>query len=152
MGEFDISSLLSLFGNSSPSTGAGDSGITGLLSTGGSGLGSAMSSGDMGGALGNAPTGLFSGLLPGGGMTNTPSGALGGGISGDVNGAAPIGGATMTPPTGAQSALMPAGQQQQQQQQMLRPSGTGRAHTGNMTMQQIAAMYGLPAGLLASNV
>ncbi|MCW0134145.1 hypothetical protein [Burkholderia pseudomallei] len=56
--------------------------------------------GNLGGALGSAPTGLFSGLLPGGGMTATSSGALGGGLSGAVNGAAPIGGATM----GGQSA------------------------------------------------
>ncbi|WP_157661679.1 hypothetical protein [Burkholderia ubonensis] len=72
----------------------GDSGLTGVVSPAGSGLGSAMS-GDLGGALGSSPTGLFSGLLPGGGMSSTASGALGGGLSGDVAGVAPLGGASM---------------------------------------------------------
>jgi hypothetical protein len=72
----------------------GDSGLTGTVSAGGSGLGSAAGS-DLGGALGSSPTGLFSGLLPGGGMSGTASGALGGGISGDVAGSSSLGGATM---------------------------------------------------------
>ncbi|MEB2498628.1 hypothetical protein [Burkholderia cenocepacia] len=72
----------------------GDTGLTGGVTPNGSGLNSAMS-GNLGGALGFAPTGLFGGFLPGGGMSATQSGALGGGLSGAVNGAAPIGGATM---------------------------------------------------------
>lgn len=72
----------------------GDAGMTGAVSSGGSGLGGAMG-GDLGGALGSSPTGLFSGLLPGGGMTVTSSGALGGGLSGEVAGASPLGGASM---------------------------------------------------------
>ncbi|WP_157661200.1 hypothetical protein [Burkholderia ubonensis] len=71
----------------------GDTGMTGSVTPNGSGLNSAMS-GNLGGALGFAPTGLFGGFLPGGGMSATQSGALGGGLSGAVNGAAPIGGAT----------------------------------------------------------
>lgn len=72
----------------------GDSGLTGVVSADGSGLGTAMG-GDLGGSLGSSPTGLFSGLLPGGGMTDTASGALGGGLSGDVAGSSSIGGASM---------------------------------------------------------
>ncbi|KVC94878.1 hypothetical protein WI77_10310 [Burkholderia ubonensis] len=72
----------------------GDTGMTGTVTPDGSGLGG-LSGMQNGGALGSAPTGMFSGLLPGGGMSGTASGALGGGISGAVNGAAPIGGATM---------------------------------------------------------
>ncbi|CAB3782044.1 hypothetical protein [Paraburkholderia fynbosensis] len=72
----------------------GDAGLTGTVSAGGSGLGSALG-GDLGGSLGASPTGLFSGLLPGGGMTGTASGALGGGISGETAGASGIGGASM---------------------------------------------------------
>jgi hypothetical protein len=72
----------------------GDSGLTGAVSASGSGLSGVMGA-DMGGALGSAPTGLFSGLLPGGGMAETSSGALGGGLSGDVAGASPLGGASM---------------------------------------------------------
>ncbi|CAE6864039.1 hypothetical protein R69608_00361 [Paraburkholderia nemoris] len=72
----------------------GASGTTGTVTPDGSGLGGLMS-GNLGDALGSAPTWLFGGLLPGGGMTNTQSGALGGGLSGAVAGAAPIGGASM---------------------------------------------------------
>ncbi|UTV55187.1 hypothetical protein [Burkholderia arboris] len=72
----------------------GDTGLTGTVTANGSGLNTGMS-GNLGGAFGFAPTGLFSGFLPGGGMSATQSGALGGGLSGAVNGAAPIGGATM---------------------------------------------------------
>ncbi|KVP90702.1 hypothetical protein WJ95_09350 [Burkholderia ubonensis] len=79
----------------------------------------------MGGALGSAPTGLFSGLLPGGSMTGTASGALGGGISGAVNGAAPIGDATMggfnfgNYSNLAQQLLRQSQQQRQQQQNVV---------------------------------
>lgn len=71
-----ISGLLGLLqgGNGSP-----------VVSPGGSGLGSAMG-GNMGGALGSAPAGLFSGLMPGGGMTSP----LGGGMSGAAAGASPV--------------------------------------------------------------
>lgn len=68
--------------------------MTGGVTANGSGLGTAMS-GNLGDAFGSAPTGMFSGLMPGGGMAGTQSGALGGGLSGAGNGAAPIGGATM---------------------------------------------------------
>jgi hypothetical protein len=67
---------------------------------------------------------MFSGLLPGGGMSGTASGALGGGISGDVAGAAPIGGSTMGGLTlngntvnQAQRLMQIRNQMQQQQQQ-----------------------------------
>lgn len=94
----------------------GDSGMTGVVGTGSSGLGSAMS-GDMGGALGSAPTGLFSGLLPGGGMSATSSGALGGGLSGDVAGASSLGGASMGGlDTSALSSLAQQFMNQQSQQ------------------------------------
>lgn len=76
----------------------GDSGMTGAVTPNGPDMGPAINAamrGNLGNALGNAPPGLFSGLLPGGGMTDTQSGALGGGISGAVYGAAPIGGASM---------------------------------------------------------
>lgn len=72
----------------------GYSGMTGGVTPNDSGLNSGMA-GNLGGAFGFSPTGMFSGLLPGGGMTGTQSGPLGGGLSGAVNGAAPIGGATM---------------------------------------------------------
>jgi hypothetical protein len=72
----------------------GDAGLTGGVSASGSGLGAATA-GDLGGALGTAPTGLFSGLLPGGGMSATSSGALGGGLSGAAAGGDAVGGASM---------------------------------------------------------
>lgn len=65
----------------------GDSGLTGTVGTSG---GFTMPSA-YGSALGDAPTGLYSGLLPGGGMTGTSSGALGGGMSGVVDGTGAIG-------------------------------------------------------------
>lgn len=80
-----------LFGGSAA---FGDAGLTGTVSAGGSGLGTALG-GDLGGSLGASPTGLFSGLLPGGGMTGTSSGALGGGLSGVTAGDSGIGGASM---------------------------------------------------------
>lgn len=100
----------------------GDAGLTGAVSAGGSGMGM-MGGADMGSALGSAPTGLFSGSLPGGGMSGTASGALGGGMSGNVAGAAPIGSATMgayVPNTSqmmnqAQRLMQMRNQQQQQQ-------------------------------------
>jgi hypothetical protein len=84
-----------------------------------------MGGADMGSALGAAPTGLFSGLAPGGGMTGSASGALGGGLSGDVAGAAPLGGATMggfsfdggSALNQAQRMMQMRSQMQQQQQQ-----------------------------------
>jgi hypothetical protein len=67
---------------------------------------------------------MFSGLLPGGGMSGTASGALGGGISGDVAGAAPMGGSTMggfslngNTVNQAQRLMQMRNQMQQQQQQ-----------------------------------
>jgi hypothetical protein len=102
----------------------GDAGLTGAVSAGGSGLG-LMGGADMGSALGAAPTGLFSGVLPGGGMSGTASGALGGGMSGATAGAAPMGDATMgalnfNPNTFSQAQrLMQMGQQQPQQQQRM---------------------------------
>lgn len=130
------------------SSGAGAGGMTGLLNgsaalgdaglssaVGGAGSGMGMMGGvDMGSALGSAPTGLFSGVLPGGGMSGTASGALGGGLSGQVAGAAPIGQASMGGLlNGASGSVNPqqmmqqglktlnqSTQQQQQQQQQQR--------------------------------
>ncbi|WP_146749738.1 hypothetical protein [Paraburkholderia bryophila] len=95
------------FGFGSDPTGAGAGGFTGIFNGPAAycdtGLtrrlhrmarGCDAMSGNLGDALGSAPTWLFGGLLPGGGMTGTSSGALGG-LSGAVNGDAPIGGATM---------------------------------------------------------
>lgn len=139
----------------------GDAGATGLVSAGGSGL-SGATAGEMGGALGSSPTGLFSGLLPGGGMSGTSSGALGGGLSGEVAGASSIGGASMGGGGGLldlsnlSSQLNQAGnmakQNDQQQQGRGSPHTGGSPHTPSLSIQQIAAMYGLPAGLLASNL
>lgn len=142
----------------------GDAGLTGTVSAGGSGIpggvGSLFGSGaDMGGALGSAPTGVFSGLLPGGGMTGTTSGALGGGISGGVAGASNIGGASMgglnlsNLPNSLNQASNQAKKQGANSSNGAHTPGAGgsRAHTPSLTIQQIAAMYGLPAGLLASN-
>jgi hypothetical protein len=113
----------------------GDAGLTGTVSSGGSGLGAATA-GDMGGALGSSPTGLFSGLLPGGGMTGTSSGALGGGLSGEMAGMSGIGGASMGGFNFGSLAnigqnLMSQGNRQQQPQQgggMSRPLAFGNPH------------------------
>ncbi|MEZ0602931.1 hypothetical protein ACAX43_12370 [Paraburkholderia sp. IW21] len=67
----------------------GDSGLLGSVGTGGASTFSMPTA--YGSALGEAPTGLYSGLLPGGGMTGTSSGALGGGMSGMAYGEAPVG-------------------------------------------------------------
>jgi hypothetical protein len=115
----------------------GDAGLTGAVSAGGSGLGM-MGGADMGSALGAAPTGLFSGSLPGGGMSGTASGALGGGFSGQVAGAAPIGDATMgglSFNTGSTlndaNRLMQMSQQQQQQQRTPMQMPMQQARFGN---------------------
>ncbi|MEX3928174.1 hypothetical protein AB4Y36_29630 [Paraburkholderia sp. BR10936] len=83
-----------LYGGLQGAAAYGDAGLTGTVGNGFFAMPSAYSS-----ALGEAPTGLYSGLLPGGGMTGTASGALGGGVSGAVDGSAGIGygsGATAT--------------------------------------------------------
>lgn len=115
----------------------GDSGLTGTVSANGSGL-SGLMGGDLSGSLGSAPTGLFSGLLPGGGMTGTSSGALGGGLSGSVAGMSPLGGATMGGFNFGSlgqlgQSLMGQKQQQPQQQQPqpVRPFAFGNPHVSN---------------------
>ncbi|AYY96935.1 hypothetical protein EGY19_05390 [Burkholderia multivorans] len=107
----------------------GDSGLTSVVSPSGSGL-SAMMGGDLSGALGDAPVGLFSGLLPGGGMSGTASGALGGGLSGGVAGMAPLGGASMGGfDMGGLAQLASRLLQQQSQQSQQR----GQQASGNST-------------------
>ena len=111
----------------------GDTGLTNALSAGGSGM--AAANANMGAALGSSPTGLFSGLLPGGGMSGTASGALGGGMSGQMAGAAPLGSSTMGGMNFDTNAMLQNGarimqmrnQQQQPQQQMVMPAQNGRA-------------------------
>jgi hypothetical protein len=146
-----VQGLMGLFGSRAAN---GDSGLTNQVANQPSGLPAATQK-DMGDALGSAPTGLFSGLLPGGGMSQTESGALGGGLSGQTAGAAGIGGSSMNPGTGIMSALpgllsQAAGAQQAGQGQQA-GGMVGRAHTGNATMAQLAGLYGLPSGLLATN-
>ncbi|MFM0555758.1 hypothetical protein P0D69_33000 [Paraburkholderia sediminicola] len=70
--------------------GAAAYGDSGLASTVGTSGGFTMPA-TYGSSLGEAPTGLYSGLLPGGGMTGTSSGALGGGMSGAVDGTGAVG-------------------------------------------------------------
>lgn len=128
----------------------GDSGMTGVVGTSGSGLGSAMG-GDMGGALGSAPTGLFSGLLPGGGMTGTSSGALGGGLSGSVAGASSLGGASMgglnfggLGQLGQQLLQQQSQQQQQQRQQQQQTMPAHQLAFGNQPVRNAAISQAMP--------
>jgi hypothetical protein len=72
----------------------GDTGLMGGVANSAAGYNGLMGA-NMSTALGDAPTGVFSGLLPGGGMTGTGSGALGGGISGAAAGSQGVGDATM---------------------------------------------------------
>lgn len=112
----------------------GDAGLTGMVSGAGSGIGS-LSGAGMGDSLGAAPTGLFSGMLPGGGMSGTGAGAMGGGISGDAAGGAPLGGSTMggfhfgaNPGSMLNQAqqMMQLGSRQPQQQMMMMPGAQNR--------------------------
>lgn len=73
----------------------GDTGLMGGVANSAAGYNGLMGYSDLGGSLGASPTGLYSGLLPGGGMTGTTSGALGGGISGAAAGSQGVGDASM---------------------------------------------------------
>jgi hypothetical protein len=131
----------------------GDSAMTGMVNPNGSGL-APMMTGDLGNSLGTAPTGLFGGLNPGGGMTQSLGGAMGGGLSGQVAGQAPIGGAQMgglmgsnytglnnlSPQQMAMLGQMGQRQTQQAQQQpeMARPFGFG-----NPAMHTTVAQSGM---------
>ncbi|BDC37924.1 hypothetical protein [Paraburkholderia terrae] len=165
------SRVTNLFGSSNPQGGAtglngwwngsgslGDSGMTGTVSGNGSGMGSILGDGtyDYGNTLGTAPTGLFSGLNPGGGMGATQSGALGGGLSGEVAGGSSVGGASMggfgntlgSSQTQQQLQQMMKQQQQQQQQHQYAPgmgiSGSGNAAAAIQALsQRLAQVYGV---------
>ncbi|KKB61552.1 hypothetical protein WM40_22700 [Robbsia andropogonis] len=123
----------------------GDAGLTGTTTASGSGLSGALG-GDLSGSLGSSPTGLFSGLLPGGGMTSTSSGALGGGLSGSVAGSSSLGGATMGGvDTGLYQQLLSKALNQASNSYQQ----TANAQQNNMA-QLPAARQGTPTNALAS--
>jgi hypothetical protein len=152
-----LSGLASLFGGGQ--AGAGDSGLTNQVSNQASGPPQALQmlahKQDYSSALGDSPTGLFSGLNPGGGMSQTSSGALGGGISGQAAGDSALGSSSMDSGSGmidALPGLLSMAGKMTGSGQSQTPMMAGHAHTGNASISQLMAAYGVPNGLLSTSV